>query len=500
MSQLKTGAVLSYLSIFLTNIVGVVLTPFIIKSLGDAEYGLYSLIGAFVGYISVLDLGLNGTIVRFVAKYRAENSQKAEENFLAITMLIYGVISLLIALVGIGLYFNLHHIFSNSLSPAEMAKAKVMFAVLIFNLVITLPGGAFSAICAGYEQFVYPRVVSMLRYLVRTVLVVVLLLNGGEAIGLIAIDTVLNILFITLNGWYVLKKLNVKFKLRQLDIFLVKEIFAYSIWVFVFALVLELQWRGGQVILGIKTDTTTVAIYSVGVMLGTYYAGFAGAINGVFLPKAMQMVVNGFNGIQLTDMMIKIGRIALMVLLLILGGFILFGQEFIYLWIGDTYKDAWLMALLIMLTSTNILVQSFADSLLRAKSLFRFKGLVYIFLFVVGTVIGYFFINRWKGLGMLMGICTCWFIAQMILNVYFVKKLNLQIVRFYKELLSKSVFVFTVTLIVGYAINFIFPGFQWVTLSIKIMTYTIIYFLAMYHLVANNYEKDLVRNAFRIYA
>ena len=87
MSQLKKGALLSYISIFLTNVIGLILTPFIIKNLGDAEYGLYTLIGAFIGYISVFDFGLNNTIIRFVAKYRAEKDRIGEENFLAITLL-----------------------------------------------------------------------------------------------------------------------------------------------------------------------------------------------------------------------------------------------------------------------------------------------------------------------------------------------------------------------------------------------------------------------------
>lgn len=40
MSQLKKGALLSYANIFLTNVIGLILTPFIVKSLGDSEYGL----------------------------------------------------------------------------------------------------------------------------------------------------------------------------------------------------------------------------------------------------------------------------------------------------------------------------------------------------------------------------------------------------------------------------------------------------------------------------
>src|SRR5690625_876485 len=103
-SELKYGVYLSYISLFITNITNLILTPFIIRNLGDSEYGLYMLIGAFVGYIAVLDFGLGNTVVRFVAKYRAENDKKSEENFLFSTIIIYGVISAVIMLVGAILY------------------------------------------------------------------------------------------------------------------------------------------------------------------------------------------------------------------------------------------------------------------------------------------------------------------------------------------------------------------------------------------------------------
>ena len=96
MSQLKKGALLSYVTIILTNLIGLLLTPFIVRSLGNSEYGLYALIGAFIGYISVLDLGLNNTIVRYVSKYRAENDKEGEEVFLGTTMLIYAFISFIV--------------------------------------------------------------------------------------------------------------------------------------------------------------------------------------------------------------------------------------------------------------------------------------------------------------------------------------------------------------------------------------------------------------------
>src|SRR5690606_14817892 len=248
MSQLKKGALLSYVTIILTNGVGLLLTPFMIRTLGDSEYGLYMLVGAIISYISVLDFGLTNTIVRYIARYRATQDRPGEENFLATTMILYGVISALVALAGIAIYFNLETIFPK-LTPIELEKARVMFVILIFNLAITLPGCAFSAICSGYEHFVSPRSVNIVRYIVRSLMLVAVLLLGGDSVSVVWLDTAVILLVIGLNGYYVFKKLGIRFKLHQWETPLVREIFSYSIWIFVFAMVGHFQWRAGQVIL-----------------------------------------------------------------------------------------------------------------------------------------------------------------------------------------------------------------------------------------------------------
>src|SRR5690606_28669545 len=191
--EIKGGALLSYATILATNIVGIVLTPYIIKSLGASEYGLYTMIGAFIGYLSVLDFGINNSIIRFVAKYRAEKDKKGEENFLAVSFIIYAFISLcIIILGGIG-YLYLDELFGDTLTLEQLNKAKIMVLILIFNVAVTVPGGAFNAICMAYENFTLPKAIRLIKYLLRSVLVVVILFYGGDSIGLVIIDTIMNL-------------------------------------------------------------------------------------------------------------------------------------------------------------------------------------------------------------------------------------------------------------------------------------------------------------------
>ena len=481
---------LSYVSILLTNLVGIALTPFIIEKLGDSEYGLYTLIGALVGYISVLDFGLNNTIVRFVAKYRAENDRSGEENFLATTMLIYSVIAVVIVITGIILYFNLDHFFEKSLTAEELYKSKIMFGILIFNLAITLPGGAFAAICSGYEQFVFPRLINIVKYVVRSMMVVAILLLGSDSIGLVLLDTAMNMLVIAITGYYVFRKLRVRFKLHHFEFTMVKQIAAYSSWIFVIAMVGQFQWKAGQVILGVVSGTTAVAIYGVGIMLGTYYGAFSTAISGVFLPRATKMTVQNATGEELTSMMIRVGRVSLLVLLMILGGYFLFGKQFVHLWVGDTYSEAWIISMIIMVAYTLPLVQAFANSILEARSKFAFKAIIYIIFVILGTAVGTWLIRYYGVVGLTIGSTAGWILSQFIMNVYYHRVIGINILRFLKELTSGLLLSFIVILAIGWCFNYI-PGDSWFNLVVKIGLYSCIYAAIMFKFGLNKGEADM---------
>lgn len=492
MSQLKKGAILSYVTIILTNGIGLVLTPFMIQKLGDSEYGLYTLIGSLIGYISILDFGLNNAIVRFVARYRALEDRKGEENFLATTMLIYTVIASLILAVGVFLYYHLETVFTK-LTPSELDKAKVMFGILIFNLTITLPGGAFSAIANAYEHFVFPRMLNIVKYLVRSLLLVAILVWGGDAVSIVVLDTVINLLVIGINAFYIFYKLQVKFKLHKVDFTLVREIFNYSFWIFVFAIMGQFQWQSGQVILGVVSGTTAVAIYGVGIMLGTYYGAFSTAISSVFLPRATQMTAFEASGEELTLMMVRIGRFSLITLLMILGGFLLYGQQFILLWVGKTYQNSWLIALIIMFSYTLPLVQSFANSILEAKNTFLFKAVTYITLIIAGTILGYFLIEYWGVFGLISGTTLGWILSQCIMNIYYQKVLKLNIPLFFTELFRKIFLTFVLTVVLGFALNFL-PGSDWLNLLVKISVYVVQFSFLMFTFGMNQTERDAIKS------
>jgi O-antigen/teichoic acid export membrane protein len=490
-NQIKFGAILTYSTIVLTTIIGILLTPFIIRMLGEAEYGLYILIGSMIGYLTVLDLGLNDTIIRFIAKYRAENNKNGEERFLATVMLVYLGISLLVVIIGAFIYINFNWVFRKSLSSEELIKAKIMFVILVFNVAMTLPGGAFTAICNGYERFVFPRLINIIRYIIRSAMVCGILWMGGKAISIVVIDTCMNIIIICISAYYSSNIIKAKVRLFNFDKSILNTIFKYSIWIFVFAIVGQFQWQTGGVILGMLTGTKLVAIYSIGVVLGSYYGAFSTAISSLFLPRATQMVTGDYSNEDLTSMMVKVGRVCLLILLFILGGFYLFGREFIHLWVGDNFRESWVLAMLIMIGYTTPLVQSFANSILEARALLAFKAILYLCMTIIGTTVGAFLVKDFGATGMMLGSTGAWMVSQIIMNFYFHRILKLNIFRFFKELLKSILIPFLIVMVFCTVATF-HSTITWPFFILNSLIYTIVYAIMMFRFGMNDYEKNLV--------
>jgi O-antigen/teichoic acid export membrane protein len=492
MSQLKKGAVLSYVNIVLTNMVGLFITPFIIRNLGNSDYGLYALIGSLIAYLSLMDLGLNNTIVRFVSKYRAESDKKAEQQFLGTIMVIYFFISFIILCIGTVLYFNIETIFGKSLLPSQMADAKIMFLILLLNIAIDIPGGSFLAICTAYQQYVFPKVLTIVRYLLRTVTVFAVLNLGGKSISLVIIDTVFTFGVILITFYYCIKKLGVRFSFMERSKGVYKEIFSYSVWIFISALIMSFQWNAGQLILGMHVNTIVVAVFSVGLMLGGYFGAFAGVINTMLLPKAAQMLADKQDSDEISNTMIAVGRINACISFFILSAFVLLGQEFINLWVGTSYKESWLIAVLIMLATIIPMTQSFGNSVLEVKNKVKYKSIGMFFSMFTAIVFSYFFGKQYGIYGVLVPIVIGMFVNTIINNVMFVKFFDFNIMKFYK----KTFLYQTLYTLVFLSVFVFFKKYFVIDSWFKFVSFAIIYsllFLSFYiGLLFNKEEKSLL--------
>ncbi|HIR11820.1 MAG TPA: oligosaccharide flippase family protein, partial [Candidatus Fimenecus excrementavium] len=89
----KVGVIYSNILMVVEIFSTMLFTPFLIRTLGQAEYGVYQLVTSLTSYLVLLDLGVGNSVIRYVAKYRADNDIQAQKKFLGVTTIYYLLIA-----------------------------------------------------------------------------------------------------------------------------------------------------------------------------------------------------------------------------------------------------------------------------------------------------------------------------------------------------------------------------------------------------------------------
>jgi O-antigen/teichoic acid export membrane protein len=271
--------------------------------------------------------------------------------------MLYSVLGFIVLFAGVLLYQHLDCIFGQSLTVAELEKARVIVLLMVFNLAVTFPLSIYGAIISAYENFIFLRVVQIARILLNTAVMIILLSYGYKAIAMVVVQTAFNIITLLLNVVYCRRKINIKVKFGKVDKRLLKEVSIYSFWIFLNTIMDRIYWSTGQFVLGAMVGTVAVAVFAVAIQLQGMYMMFSTAIVGVFLPRVTAMVTKNNDNKELSDLFIRTGRVQYIVMAFILSGFIVFGKYFIHFWAGDGYDDAYTIALLFLVPLTIPLIQ-----------------------------------------------------------------------------------------------------------------------------------------------
>lgn len=209
-NQLKVGAFLSYISIGLNNIVGLLYTPFMLRMMGQSEYGLYSLVASVVAYLTVLDFGFGNAIVRYTAKFRAEGKTRQQYEMFGMFFLLYIGVGVLALLFGLGICFNVDYLFDETMDDSELYKIRVMMLLMVFNLAFTFPMSIWGSIITAYENFVFQKLVGIVRIILNPLVMIAMLLIGYRAIGMVVVTTIFNVVTLLINYWYCKKQLKIQ--------------------------------------------------------------------------------------------------------------------------------------------------------------------------------------------------------------------------------------------------------------------------------------------------
>lgn len=493
MNQRKIGVAISYLNLAFNIVVGLVYTPFMIAKLGDGEYGIFTLCNSLISLVTLLDLGFGQTLVRYISKTRANNDKDEEHKLNGLFIKLYSSISVLALIIGIGIILFYPQLAQKSFSPEEMYLFRTVFCILLVNVVISFPLSVFSATLNAYEQFFFLKSISFLMNVLKYLAMFLLLVYGHKLIAIAIVTLCASIITQTSYVIYAVKKIGIKFDFSKIDTDLSREITHFSFFIFLNLIIDFLYSNTDNLILGVVAGTVAVSIYSIGVYFSQFFGELSNAMSGVFLPKIMYLYEKK-DMHEISNLFNRVGRLQMVMLFLFLGGYFCLGKEFISLWVGPTYRDSYIIGVLIMLPSIIPLTQNIGISVLRAMNIHKYRSYMYIVIAIINVIISVPLSMKFQGIGAAFGTFVGTLLGQILfMNWFYARRVHINIKEYWMNF-KKFFIISVITGIIVFGIKSYLIINSWFSFSLIVLVYSIIYFILYWCLIANSYEKSLILN------
>lgn len=494
-SEIKSGAILNYVSIVVRLASSFLVTPFIISSLGVEEYGLFMLSHSILVWLALSDLGLGATVSKFVVTYRAKGEYEQQAHFLGQSMILYSVLGCVGLAIGLIGYVHLNILFP-SLQPHQRDTFDILYLLTLGNFCLCFPLRPLNSVPGAYQKFIIPGIISLCSSLVNAALTVLLLIMGFKSIGLTIMSVGVAVVMLAWGILYALLKLKVKVHFAKPDFPLYKGMFGFAFWIFLNQIMDLFYWQAGSPILARISGTVAVSVFSLGISFSTYFMTASTAISGVLAPKLMHMVALDASKEELTNVMIRAGRLQLILLSMILLGFAFLGQDFLRLWVGESMGEnvttVWLGAMLVIVPLIIPLTQNTGMAILQALSIHRGRAIILFYSSLVCVVLGYVLSLCFGPIGMFVGTAISLTFGQVIMiNLYYKRKAGLYIGQFFRRTYLPMLLPAVFLSVCGCALSRFWKVDCWTDLFIAIAIYGIMLFATLFSFYLNREEKDM---------
>lgn len=497
MNQRKAGILLNYINEAIKIITALIYTPVMLRLLGQSEYGLYQLVSSTVSYLSLLSFGFGSAYVRYYSRYQVKDDADGVARLNSMFLIVFSGMSVLCLFCGGVMAVNAQIVFGSGLSNAELAKAKLLLAVLVVNMAMTFPNSVFSCYVTAHEQFVFQKLLHLAQSVMNPFVTLPLLLMGYGSVAMVLVSTALTLLVFGVNIYFCIRKLKMRFLFSGMQFSLLAEMGVFTFFIFLNQIIDQVNWSVDKFLLGRMSGTAAVAVYGIGGQINSMYLQASTAVSSVFITKVNRIVAESNDNTELTRLMAKVGRVQFLILALIVTGFVFFGQEFIRLWAGEGYEQAYAVALFLIVPVTVPLVQNLGIDIQKAKNMHKSRSVVYTCLALTNVVLSIFLIRRWGCVGAAAGTAIALTLGNILfMNWYYHKRIGLDMVFFWKEI-SRLLPALALVCLFGISYSLLTDFHGWAGLLGSIAVYTLVYAVVMVSLGINAYEKQLVKTILR---
>ena len=434
-NQIKAGAILSYLSMGLSTIISLVYTPIMLQRLGESEFGVYQAVLPIISYLNLLSFGLGSAYVRYYSRFRAAGDKRGCAKLNGMFLVTYLVLGAAVLVIGFGLSYC-DVIFGKKLTAEEIALAEKLLRIMTVNAALTFPISVFESHVTINERYLFQKIVAMGKQVLNPLIMIPLLIIGFRSVTLTIVSLIFTVLSGIINIGYCLTRLRMPFSFRGYDFGLLREMFGFTLYVFLGIVVDNFNWSIDRLLLTWIHGSTAVTVYVIASQLNTFYLAFGNAVSNVMTPRVHRLVAENASMRKLDALFTRVGRLQFILLAGIFLGFVAIGRSFVVLWGGgEMFAIDYWTAMLLFFSCLWTNIQTVGIEIQRAKNMHKFRSLTYLGVALGNTLLSIPLCIEWQGLGAAVGTAISTLVGNVILmNWYYHRRIGLNIPAFWRHI------------------------------------------------------------------
>ena len=311
------------------------LAPFLVRMLGEEDYGLWILLGSLASYMGLVDFGVRGSVGRYVAFYRSRGDSARVRDVLRSGFMLTSAGGAVVMLLAIGADRWFMQLFDIPLEAVPTLRLTLWLVLL--NLALALPLSLFDAVLWGAERFDRLNQIGIPTAFLRLAVSYWVVRNG---FGLVGLATGALLLTLAVGA----AKLVAAFRVEPAAFArgpggstqMARTLMQYGLPLLVINVSRMTRLQLVPAAVGWALGAASVAHYSLSRRLVDYAEGFLVSLTGVVTPTFALLQARG-SVEQQQALYTTGGRFSTALGLLFAGFALVLGGPFLSLWLGSKW-------------------------------------------------------------------------------------------------------------------------------------------------------------------
>lgn len=284
--------------------------------------------------------------------------------------------------------------------------------------------------------------------------------------------------------------LTLKINWKYSDFSLYKDIFGFSIWVTISSLAQRLVFNITPSILGTVASSAAIALFGIVATIEGYTYTITTAINGMFMPKISRIYERGGEKDELMPLMLSVGKFQYAINGLIVAGFAVVGKEFINLWMGPTYLDAYYGILLVIIPGLFFNSMQIANTAMIVRKKVNLQAWVNLGMGMVNVLLSIILSSYFGVIGACISISIAYMLRAVVLLFIYKRVLKIDMASFVVNCYFRMGIPIIITIMLRFLMNSLLPNGGWLVLAAKGVVIVGIYAVVTLLLGLNSEERN----------